>query len=242
MVLDRLERAVALVAAKKKKLSFADAARRAMRAHNPRHRFLETTGGSGPLVSFESVAIKAKKGRLRELVMLQKGLHGADWFRVNLYPIFEGSAASGAMEHTLWAGRTLGKNVSWKRDPELEASLDVACSSLEPSSKMFFTRFEKQLGKVDSLFGSLVTLYTQWLRAEGEAIPRGDFKDDDAGNLPAYESFRKSLLKKKLLTGVGGDIDTCLWRFWPATDRCAKSTMTLTTTMIARSAAPSCVA
>lgn len=61
------------MAAKKKtaKLSFAKVVRRVMSEQLPAYRFLATTGGSGPLVTFERPNRLAKKG-LRETVMFDK--------------------------------------------------------------------------------------------------------------------------------------------------------------------------
>jgi hypothetical protein len=205
------------MAAKKtsKKVSFADAVRKAMSAHAPQYRFTDTSGGSGPLVRFERPhKTKAKNGLLVEVVMFQKGLHGADWFRVNFFPSFEAPAAIGTTSHALWEGATLGKDVSWKTTDELTDALDVACAALEKKAQTFFVPFEKETPKLDVLLGSLVSLYVDWLETVGSKLPMDQFKDDDGGKLPAYESFRKWLDAKKLTKGFKGDLDTCLWRFW----------------------------
>lgn len=200
---------------KAQKASFAVAVREAMTTHNAKYRFVETTGGSGPLVSFERPhAAKAKVGRLREVVTFQKGLHGADWFRVNLFPTFEAGGATGTIDHTLWAGQTLDKDVSWETSDQLATALNAAAKSLEAKAKKFFTPFERETSRLDALFGRLVEHYARWLKEEGSTLSMDRFKDDDAGKLPAFVAFTDWLEKKKLTQGLKGDVDGCLWRFW----------------------------
>jgi hypothetical protein len=195
--------------------SFAAVVRKAMAEALPAYRFLETAGGSGPLVSFERPNPAASRG-LREQVVFQKGLHGADWFRVNLFPMFEGTAAVGTTEHALWEGETLGPEVRWEDDAKLESAIAEACRTLEKKAAAFFAPFEKLAPKYGVLLGRLVEHYAAWLDAEGKNLPPQDFKDNDEGKIAAYETFRRWLDRKKLTAGLKGDLDTCLWRFWNA--------------------------
>ena len=88
------------------KSSFAALVRRAMSEKLPSYRFIDTTGGSGPLVTFERARAHAHASAvaprgLVESVVFQKGLHGGTWFRVNLFPSFDGAVAMGPTQHAL---------------------------------------------------------------------------------------------------------------------------------------------
>ncbi len=184
----------------------------------PSYRFIDTTGGSGPLVTFERAHAHASAVAphgLVESVVFQKGLHGGTWFRVNLFPSFEGAVAMGPTQHALWEGETLGPDFSWKNDKELEPAIIAACGRLEASAKKFFAPFEKQRVKYDALFGNLLAHYADWLKTVGKNLPPDAFVDDESsGKLPAFEDFCGWLAKKKLTQGVKGDLQTSLWRFW----------------------------
>ena len=89
------------------KSAFAAIVKKAMAEAAPAWRYVDTTGGSGPLVTFAKEPGK-KTPRLLETVVFQKGLHGASWFRVNLFPSFEGPIAASTTEHALFEGETVG--------------------------------------------------------------------------------------------------------------------------------------
>lgn len=186
--------------------------RREVEAALPSYRFVETTGGSGPIVTFERPAKKYPK--LRERIALQKGLHGANWFRVNLCPSFVGPGAGGAeIEHIL-CSESLGADVRWKSDAELEAALTRTSASLERAAAKFFGRFEEAYDGYATLFGGLVRTYVSWLASEGNELAARDFILDDDGKLPAFDAWKRALAKKKLFERLPGDLETSLWRFW----------------------------
>ncbi len=204
------------MAAKKKKtpkLSFAKVVRRVMSEQHPEYTFLETTGGSGPLVTFERPNRFRAKG-LRETVMFQKGLYGADWFRVTFYATFEAPGAMGPTEHSLEAGTELGPDVRWKTNEELENAVLTACKALEKKAAKLFLPFEKHVPKYTVFLGRLVPHYTTWLRAVGEKLDPEMFKDSEDNEIPAFEDFRRWLAKKKLTQGFKGSVEMVLWHFW----------------------------
>lgn len=194
------------------KVSFANVVRRLMSETLPEYRFVSTTGGSGPLVTFERPT--AASPNLREQVVFQKGLHGASWFRVNFFPMFEGPTALGTTEHSIYEGETLGADVSWKDDAKLEPLLVSACAKLEGAAKKFFGPFEKKSAKYEALLGALVTHYAAWLDAVGKKLPPEQFQRREGTEPEAFVSFRAWLAKAKLTQGLSGNVDTCLWRFW----------------------------
>lgn len=195
------------------KASFAAVVRRVMAQALPAYRFVETSGGSGPLVTFARPAGPARP-RLVEHVMFQKGLHGADWFRVSFFASLEGRVATGTSAHTLLDGAELGSDVRWKDDAALEAAVAAACAHVEAAAARYFAPFEKQYARFDALFGDLVAHYSAWLRAEGAQLPAAAFRDDGDGRLPAFEAFRAWLGRRKLTPRLPGDLETPLWRFW----------------------------
>lgn len=85
--------------AKAAKSSFAALVKKIVGETLPAYRFLDTSGGSGPLVRFQRPAVGVV-----EHVVFQKGLHGADWFRVNLFASFTGPGALGPRELVLAEG------------------------------------------------------------------------------------------------------------------------------------------
>ena len=191
---------------------FAALVRRLMAERAPTYRFVATTGGSGPLLTFERPA--AKSPRMREQVVFQKGLHGADWFRVNLFPMFLGEVAAGATtEHALLEGQTTGPDVRWKSPAELEKLLEESCTKLEAAASKFFGPFEAAYRGYEKLFGRLVSHYADWLRSPGAKLP-ADAAADDEFDSAGFQSFKAYLENKKLLAGLPGEMETPLWRFW----------------------------
>lgn len=199
------------------KASFADAVKRAMERDCPAYRYVSTGGGSGPLVTFARPA-PARARHLREHVVFQKGLHGASWFRVNLFATIEGPGANGPMEHTVLEGASLGRDVSFAADAELEAALAAACAGLEAGAAKIFARVEKAYAPLDRLFGGLVAHYTQFLKTDGAKLAPDDFVETEGSNPPtivAFDAFMRFLGKKKLLVGDKAiDLVTPIWRFW----------------------------
>ncbi len=187
--------------------SFASVVRATMSELHPAYRFLDTTGGSGPLVRFE----RPSKSVV-EHVVFQKGLHGASWFRVNLFPSFAGPGAMGEREHTLNDGTSLGPDVYWKDSAELQAALRDACARLEAKAKTFFGPFEKNASRYTKLFGALPGHYTAWMKAVGDKLPSEQFRGET--KIEAFDSFFQWLGAKKLTTGLPGDLETSMWRFW----------------------------
>ena len=199
------------------KASFAEHVRRHVAEACAGWRFVETSGGSGPLVTFERPAPKSAP-HLRERVVFQKGLHGADWFRVNFFPSIEGAGASGPLEHALFEGATLGPDVRWATDAELDAALAAACARVEGAAEKEFAPAERHYAALDALFGDLVGHYTRFLAKEGAKLPPEAFFDDEESNPPtiaAFDAFRAALAKAKLLpVDPKLDLETPLWRFW----------------------------
>lgn len=209
------KRSTAKQGAAKGKASFAERVRRHVAAC-PGYRFVSTGGGSGPLVTFARTP-PAKMPRLHEQIVFQKGLHGADWFRVNFFPSFDGAGANGEMEHALYEGATLGPDAHWKTGDELDAALADACARLEGEASRFFATAEGRYAALDALFGDLVGHYARFLRADGAELAPADFVDDD-GNRPkirAFDAFVRFLTKSKLaFADPKLDLETPLWRFW----------------------------
>lgn len=196
--------------------SFAARVRHHMATALPRYRFVETSGGSGPLVTFDRPA-PAAMAHLRERVVFQKGLHGASWFRVNFFPVLEGPSASGRSEHTLSEGAKLGRDVSYAADADLEAALTATCAALEPEARKFFAPFEKRYAALETLFGDLVSHYARFLREAGAKLAARDFVEDAGGEIAAFRAFLRHLAKRKLwVRDARMDLETALWRFWHA--------------------------
>ena len=59
------------------------------------------------------------------LLMFQKGLYGADRFRVTLHASYEGPGATGTISH-LQRTAILGKDVSWTSGEELVVGLPAS--------------------------------------------------------------------------------------------------------------------
>lgn len=177
----------------------------------PTWRFVESAGGSGPLLTFQRPNSASGRG-LREEVVFQKGLHGASWFRVNLTPVVEGPAAMGTMRHVLWEGETLGPDVRWKEDIELVEQLRCACSDLERRARAFFRPFEAP--RCTALFSGLVDQYLAWFSSDGVVLPLDAFAEDDEGGVHTFESFSRWLDRRRLTRGLPFDVRTPLRRFW----------------------------
>ena len=60
----------------------------------------------------------------------------------------------------------------------------------------------------------LVSRRVPFVNTTGSKLADSDFSDSGDGPLPAFESWKRSLEKKKLLAGLPGDLETPLWRFW----------------------------
>lgn len=198
------------------KSAFAAIVKKAMAEAAPAWRYVDTTGGSGPLVTFAKEPGK-KTPRLLETVVFQKGLHGASWFRVNLFPSFEGPIAASTTEHALFEGETLGPDLGFEDEDALHAAVSAECARLDKTAAKFFARFEKAYPKLDKLFGNLVGHYAAWLADPkgGAALAPEAFAMDDAGKCPAFDAFAKHLAKKKLTWKEKVlDLETPLWRFW----------------------------
>lgn len=194
--------------AKAPKSSFAALVKKIVGETLPAYRFLDTSGGSGPLVRFERPA-----AGVVEHVVFQKGLHGADWFRVNLFASFVGPGALGPHEHVLAEGDSLGPDVRWKGDAELEAALRNACAQLEGKAEAVFGPFEKAAPRYEKLFGELLGHYAAWMKAEGAALAPAQFQGEE--KVEAFDAFFAWLRRKKLVDdALPGDLTTCLWRFW----------------------------
>lgn len=200
-------------APKKPTKSFAALVRKHVESAAPSYVFIETSGGSGPIVTFERRS--SRHPRLREQVAFQKGLSGADWFRVNLFPSFLAAGAGGKeFEHTLSEGKATGPDVRWSNTAELEAALEKECLMLEAAASAFFAPFEQAYAGYEALFGQLVRHYADWLEATGSTLASHDFAVSDDGKSPAFDAWKTSLEKKELLSGLPGDLETALWRFW----------------------------
>lgn len=199
------------------KASFAEAVKRALASACPTLRYVSTGGGSGPLVTFERPA-PAHAPHLKEHVVFQKGLHGASWFRVNVFAVIGGAGANGPMEHTVLEGATLGRDVSFATDAELVAALDAASKVLERGAATAFASVEKQYPALESLFAPIVAHYTQFLSTDGAKLAPADFVETEGSNPPAivaFDAFVRFLGAKKLLPGDKTlDLVTPLWRFW----------------------------
>lgn len=194
--------------AKATKSSFAAVVRAVMEEALPGYRFVDTQGGSGSLVRFQRPA----EGVV-EHVVFQKGLHGADWFRVNLDASFEGPGALGPHAHTLLEGVTLGPDVRWETGAELETALRSACARLEAKAIDAFAPFEKAVSRYAALFGDLPLHYATWLKGEGASLSPEQFRGEE--KVEAFDAFYAWLGAKKLRDDdLPGDLLTCLWRFW----------------------------
>lgn len=188
--------------------SFAAVVRKVVGEALPAYRFVDTQGGSGPLVRFQRPA-----DAIVEHVVFQKGLHGADWFRVNLVASFVGPGALGPREHVLSEGGKLGPDVRWESDAELEAALRSACALLEPKAKELFGAFEEAAPRYAKLFGDLPLHYAVWMKAQGASLPPEQFRGEE--KVEAFDAFFAWLGRKKLVDDdLPGDLLTCLWRFW----------------------------
>ncbi len=196
---------------KKPGTSFAALVRKHMAAALPGWPHLETGGGSGPLISFQRPT--PEQPRLRELVVFQKGLHGADWLRVNLFPVFLGEGVAGAtLEHTLWEGEHVGRDAAWTTAEECDAIVQRACAGLEQACATFFAPYEQAYPRFEALLGPLVQHYLDWLAASGSRLPPQDFVAREEGPLPAFDAWRSTLGER--LEGLPGELETPLWRFW----------------------------
>lgn len=199
------------------KASFAESVKRLMKSACPSYRYVSTGGGSGPLITFER-PVSARTPHLEEHVVFQKGLHGASWFRVNLFAVIKGAGANGPMEHTVLEGASLGPDVRYETDAALEAALDAACAGLERGAAKTFAPIEKRYSALDRLFGGLVAHYSQFLATDGAKLAPDDFVEVEGSNPPkvaAFDAFVRFLAKKKLsFDGAKIDLETPLWRFW----------------------------
>jgi hypothetical protein len=145
-------------------------------------------------------------------VTFQKGLHGADWFRVTLSASYEGPGATGTISHVLGM-TTLGKDASWASGQELVAALDKQCRGLDRRARTFFGPFEKSRARMDAFYGDLLRHYGAWLKTEGSALPIEEFRMGEEGNRipPAFEAFQRWVRRKGLASGLRG---VHLWPFW----------------------------
>jgi hypothetical protein len=123
--------------------SFAELVKRHMKEACPSYRYVSTGGGSGPLVTFERPTSK-QRPHLQQQVVFQKGLHGASWFRVNLFAMVTATGANGPMPHTVLEGASLGKDVRFATTAELDAALGAACAGLERGAAAAFARVERR--------------------------------------------------------------------------------------------------
>ncbi|MGC4064797.1 MAG: hypothetical protein QM784_09165 [Polyangiaceae bacterium] len=191
---------------------FAGLVRRSAESVLPNYRFVGTSGGSGPVVTFHR---PSEHERLRELVVFQKGLRGSDWFRVNFIPMFVGAGTSGStMEHELAEGTPLGPDVHWSTDAELASALAATCAGVEARAAQVFEAYERAYPAFEALFGDLVEHYSSWFSAKGHELPLDAFVENDAGAIIAFDVWKASLEGDGLFEGIASDLLTPLWRFW----------------------------
>lgn len=197
--------------------SFAELVKRHMKEACPSYRYVSTGGGSGPLVTFERPTSK-QRPHLQQQVVFQKGLHGASWFRVNLFAMVTATGANGPMPHTVLEGASLGKDVRFATTAELDAALGAACAGLERGAAAAFARVERRYLALDRLFSTLVAEYTRFLATDGARLAPGDFHDTEGSNPPtikAFDVFVRFLTRRKLMpVDRAIDLITPLWRFW----------------------------
>lgn len=190
--------------------AFASEVRAAVAKHWPALQFVETGGGSGPIVTF---ALPTKSKALKESVVFQKGLHGADWFRVNLF-VSAVTDASNEAEFTIWQ-ICPEPDRRWTDPTEMSALIEATAANLKQEATKVFAPFDKASAKLEKLFGGLTAHYAAWLDGVGRKLPPEAFvEDEETRVLTAFDSFKEALTKKKLFEGTPGELDTPLWQFW----------------------------
>ena len=161
----------------------------------PAYRFVRTTGGSGPLVEFRAPD-RAK--RIAQTIVFQKGLHGASWFRVNVYTTFDRNEIDHAMM----------PDVRFATDAELEAGLARAASQLDTLATRRAARVAKQARALAAMLDPAQV--RAWMRASGDKLAPALFDPDDFAE-GAFADFKRWLRGNGAFVAAG---ETALWQWW----------------------------
>ncbi|MBP9088864.1 MAG: hypothetical protein KBG15_22260 [Kofleriaceae bacterium] len=145
-------------------IPFAKIVRAQLATLRPSFRFTKTTGGSGPLVHFE---VPTGAARVAQELVVQKGLYGANWMRVNIITGVIDSA--GELQQILQeiAPRLDSKFASAEEcAAALRAMLPEFDTLLARDRKTIVAKQPKILGVLDQL----ATLTASWMKQEGAAL------------------------------------------------------------------------
>jgi hypothetical protein len=210
-------------------IPFAEVVKKAFAAQLPAYRFVRTTKGNGPILTFERPSLAAAP-RLRANLELQKGLHGGNWFRVNFRSECVGQSKGGTEAgYSVYSPDhpTSLRDVSFEDRGTLEANLKMQMQAIEAEWSKRMAPLVESYSKLDRLFGTMIERYATWIRGEGSVHPPEAFRVPDTdgsgnGNVPAFLAFVRFLDREKLVVAPterqfpptidGLFLD--LWAFW----------------------------
>lgn len=172
-------------------IPFAKIVRAELATLRPSFRFTKTTGGSGPLVHFE---VPTGAARVAQELVVQKGLYGANWMRVNIITGVIDSA--GELQQIL-------QEIAPRLDSKFASAEECAAAlrAMLPEMDAMLAKDRKaivaKLPKILAVLDQLPTLTAGWMKQEGAALDPAMF-DKDTFAFDAFKVFERFLTKKKL--------------------------------------------
>jgi hypothetical protein len=185
-------------------IPFAKIVRAELAVVRPAYKFTATTGGSGPLVHFN---VPTGVARVTQTLVVQKGLYGANWLRVNVITSFVDRSGDALQ----LLQRTAPKlDAEFANDAECRTAIAGALPQVDAHLARDRKAVAKLVGKLASLLDGLPKHAAAWMTAEGHALDPALFDDDDFA-LAAFKRFVAWLKKQKLWVAQA---ESPVWWWW----------------------------
>jgi hypothetical protein len=213
-------------------VAFLSIVRHAVGEVFPGAEFADSVKGNGPIGIF-NLERKPTRPRLFEQLCVQKGLHGAEWFRCQFATRFQGQVKGGAGQHLVHIRLpdTPLPDSHFEGKAGLERELRTALPIVQRAVDGFFAPAREAYSELDTLFGSIIDRYTEWFSGAGHkrlpedfSLQKSDDPDPELRRCPAFEAFRGWCIEQRL--AAEGDtrwdvrckaaplVHPDLWNFW----------------------------
>jgi len=185
-------------------IPFSKIVRAELAVARPKYKFTETTGGSGPLVHFN---VPTGVARVAQTLVVQEGLFGANWLRVNVITAFVDRSGDALQ---LLQRNAPKLDAEFANDAECRAALAGALPQVDAHLARDRKAVAKLVSKLASLFDGLPKHAAAWMTAEGHALDAVLFDDEDFA-LAAFKRFVVWLKKQKLWVAQA---ESAVWWWW----------------------------
>lgn len=185
-------------------IRFAKLVRAELAASRPTYLFTETTGGSGPLVHF---AVPTGIARVTQQLVVQKGLYGANWLRVNILTAFVDRGG----EDLALIQRTAPKlDIPFTTEDECSAALRAVMPEVDDHLRKDRRTVAALVPPLTVLLDGLPEHAAAWMEEEGTTLAPALFDDDDFAEA-ACKHFFSWLERKKLWIE---EAEQPVWWWW----------------------------